>query len=77
MYLWEVNIDTTSAQKITGLRSTVVVRGEARLSTWQHSNSNAVPGLQAPGRCHPSFKDHSRCCAVSRGSRNVTVIAVY
>lgn len=34
VYLWEVNINTTSAQKMTGLRSEVVVQGEARLSTW-------------------------------------------
>ena len=78
VYLWEVNIDTTPARKMTGPRSRVVVRGEARLSTWQRSNSNTVPSLKAPGHCHHSSKDPRwRCFAVSWGSRNVTMIAVY
>ncbi len=57
VYLWEVNIDTTPAQKMTGLRSRVVVQGEARLSTWQHTNSNAVPSLKALGHCYQSSND--------------------
>lgn len=78
MYLWEVSIDTTPAHQMTGLRSRVVVQGEARLSTWQQCNRNTVPSLKALGHCHHSSKDPCwRCFAVSRGSWNVTMIAVY
>lgn len=72
------SISTTQAQKMTGLRSRVVVQGKVRLSTWQHCNSNTVSSLEDLCHCHHSFNDPSwRCCAVSWESRSVTMIAVY
>lgn len=78
VYLWEANIDTTRAQKMTGLRRGGVVQGEARLSTWQLCNSNTVQSLKALGHCHRSCYDPRwRCFAVSWHRRNVAAIAVY
>lgn len=68
MYLWEVSIDTTPAQKMTGLGSSPVLQGEARLSAWRRCYSNATPSLKALGHCHHSCSDLcQRCSAVFRG----------
>lgn len=75
MYLWEVNIDTAPAQKMTGLRSRGVGWGDARLSTWLLSSSNTVLSLKAPGHRHHFYKEPCwRCFGVLWGSRNVPLI---
>lgn len=71
VYLWEVSIDTTPAQKMTGLGSSPVLQGEARLSAWRRCNSNAAPCLKALGHCHHSCSDLcQRCSAVFAGQQN-------
>lgn len=57
VWQWEVNIDTTPAQKMTGPGRRLVVQGNARLSTWQRCNSNTIPSLRAPGHCHHFYSD--------------------
>lgn len=54
VYLWEVNIDTAPARKMTGPGSSCVVRGAAGRSS--AVNTNGLLSLKAP-RCQGDFRN--------------------